>query len=137
MIYFYLFISIYVVLIYNLFLYNLILFISISIRLRRDFKIYFSRLCASQVPCKLSQDPICFSSANIIKKRLPFDLCNPLSANTIKWSNTQCRFQKGFKSHCLLAMVETWRKTLDEGGETRTVLTNLTKTFITALTTVC
>ena len=31
-------------------------------------------------------------------------------------------------------MVETWRKTLDEGGETGTVLTNLSKTFITTLT---
>ena len=34
--------------------------------------------------------------------------------------------RKGFN---LLAMVEKWRKTLDEGGETRAVLTEISKAF--------
>ena len=39
-------------------------------------------------------------------------------------------FQKSFNSqHCLLAMVEKWRKTLDEGSETRAILTDLSKAF--------
>ena len=31
--------------------------------------------------------------------------------------------------HCLLTMAEKWHKTLDEGGETGTVLTDLSKAF--------
>ena len=39
-------------------------------------------------------------------------------------------FQKSFNSqHCLLAMVEKWRKTLDEGIETGAILTDLSKAF--------
>ena len=39
-------------------------------------------------------------------------------------------FRKGFnEQHCLLTMVEKWRKTLDEGGETGAVLTDLSKAF--------
>ena len=45
-------------------------------------------------------------------------------------SKFQRRFWKGFNAHCcLLAMVEKWRKTLYEGGETEAVLTDLSKTF--------
>ena len=37
---------------------------------------------------------------------------------------------KGFNAkHCLLAMVEKWRKTLDESGETSAVLTDLSNAF--------
>ena len=43
------------------------------------------------------------------------------------------KFQSGFWSfqctHCLLTMVEKWRKILDEGGKTGVVLTDLSKTF--------
>ena len=45
-------------------------------------------------------------------------------------SKFQCGFWKGFNAeHCLLAMIEKWRKTLDKGGETGAVLTNLRKAF--------
>ena len=46
------------------------------------------------------------------------------------FSKFQCGFRKGFNAqHYLLAMVEKWRKTLDGGGETGTVLTDLSKGF--------
>ena len=46
------------------------------------------------------------------------------------FSKSQCGFRKGFNAqHCLLTMVEKWRKTLDEGGKTGTVLTDLSKAF--------
>ena len=46
------------------------------------------------------------------------------------FSKYQCGFRKSFNAqHCLLTMVEKWRKTLDEGGETGTVLTDLSKAF--------
>ena len=42
----------------------------------------------------------------------------------------RCGFRKGFNAqHCLVTMVEKWRKTLDEGGETGAVLTDLSKAF--------
>ena len=46
------------------------------------------------------------------------------------FSKFQCGFQKGFNvQHCLLAMVEKWRKTLEEGRETGAILTDLSKAF--------
>ena len=46
------------------------------------------------------------------------------------FSKFQCGFRKGFNTqHCLLAMVEKWRKTLDGGGETGAFLTDLSKAF--------
>ena len=46
------------------------------------------------------------------------------------FSKFQCGFRKGFNAqHCFLAMIEKWRKTLDKGGETGTVLTDLSKAF--------
>ena len=46
------------------------------------------------------------------------------------FSKFQCGFRKGFNAqHCLLAMVEKRRKTLDGGGETGAVLTDLSKAF--------
>ena len=46
------------------------------------------------------------------------------------FSKFQCGFQKGFNAqHCLLKMVQKWRKTLDQGGETGVVLTDLSKAF--------
>ena len=46
------------------------------------------------------------------------------------FSEFQCGFRRRFNAqHCLLEMVEKWRKTLDEGGETRAVLTDLSKVF--------
>ena len=46
------------------------------------------------------------------------------------FSKFQCGFGKDFNAqHCLLTMVEKWRKTLDEGGETAAVLTDLSKAF--------
>ena len=46
------------------------------------------------------------------------------------FSKFQCGFRKGFNAqHCLLAMIEKWRKTLDKGGETGAVLTDFSKVF--------
>ena len=46
------------------------------------------------------------------------------------FSKFQCGFRKGFNAqHCLLAMVEKWRQTLDGGGETGAVLADLSKPF--------
>ena len=63
-------------------------------------------------------------------------VCEKLMHNQISlyfdsvFSKFQCGFRKGFNAqHCLLTMVEKWRKTLDEGGETGAVLTDLSKAF--------
>ena len=46
------------------------------------------------------------------------------------FSKFQCSFRKGFNAqHCLLAMIEKRRKTLNKGGETGAVLTDLSKAF--------
>ena len=46
------------------------------------------------------------------------------------FSKFQGGFRKGFNArHCLIAMVEKWRKTLDKGEETGAVLTDLSKAF--------
>ena len=58
-------------------------------------------------------------------------LCNQMSSffeNIL--SKYQCGFRKGFSSqHCLLAMIEKWRKSLDNGGSFGTLLTDLSKAF--------
>ena len=42
----------------------------------------------------------------------------------------QCCFQKGFSAqHCLIAMIEKWRQSLDSGGQAAAVLTDVSKTF--------
>ena len=44
-----------------------------------------------------------------------------------KW---QCGFCQGYSAqHCLLVMVEKWRQCLDNGGVSRTLLTDLSKAF--------
>ena len=46
------------------------------------------------------------------------------------FSKYQCGFRKGFNAqHCLLAMIEKWRKILDGVGETGAVLTDLSEAF--------
>ena len=46
------------------------------------------------------------------------------------FSKFHCGFRKGFNAkRCLLAMIEKWRETLDKGGETGVVLTDLSKAF--------
>ena len=46
------------------------------------------------------------------------------------FSKFQRGFRRGFNAqHCLLAMIEKWPKTLDKGGETGAVLTDLSKAF--------
>ena len=45
-------------------------------------------------------------------------------------SKYQCGFRKGFSSqHCLLVMIEKWRKSLDKGGSFGALLTDLSKAF--------
>ena len=46
------------------------------------------------------------------------------------FSTFQCGFRKGFNTqHCLLAMIEKWRITLNKGGETGEVVTDFSKAF--------
>ena len=58
-------------------------------------------------------------------------MCNQISPYFDSvFSRFQCGFRQGFnEQHCLLTMVEKWRKTLDKGVETAAVLTNLSKAF--------
>ena len=63
-----------------------------------------------------------------VYERLMYNQIYPYFQTT--FSKFQCGFRKGFNAqHCLLAMVEKWRKTLDEGGETSAVLTGFSKAF--------
>ena len=59
------------------------------------------------------------------------DICNQISpCFDSVFSKFQCGFKRGFNAqHYFLTMVEKWPKTLDEGGETETVLTDLSKAF--------
>ena len=46
------------------------------------------------------------------------------------FSKYQLGFRKGYNSqHCLIAMIETWRKFLDIVGHAEALLTDLSKTF--------
>ena len=46
------------------------------------------------------------------------------------FSKYQCGFRKGYNTHdCLLAMVENWKKALDQRSEYGTLLTDLSKAF--------
>ena len=46
------------------------------------------------------------------------------------FSKYQCAFRKEFSAqHCLIAMIEKWRQSLDSGGEAATVLTDLSQAF--------
>ena len=42
----------------------------------------------------------------------------------------QCGFQKGFNAqHCLIALIETWNKSVDSGGTFGALMTDLSKAF--------
>ena len=44
------------------------------------------------------------------------------------FSNQQCGFRKGYSTqHCLLIMLETWRRSVDQGKVFGTLLTDLSK----------
>ena len=46
------------------------------------------------------------------------------------FSKYQCGFRKGYDDrHCLMAMIEKWRKFLDIGGHAGALLTDLSKVF--------
>ena len=46
------------------------------------------------------------------------------------FSKYQCGFRKGYNAqHCLMAMIEKWRKFLDIGGHAGALLTDLSKAF--------
>ena len=46
------------------------------------------------------------------------------------FSKFQCGFQKGFNAqHCLITMIEKWRKSVDGGGQAGALLTDLSKAF--------
>ena len=46
------------------------------------------------------------------------------------FSKYQCGFRKGFSAqHCLIAMIEKWRQSIDSGGLVAAALTNLLKVF--------
>ena len=45
-------------------------------------------------------------------------------------SDYQCGFRKGFNAqHCLVVMIEKWRKSLDKGESFGALLTDLSKVF--------
>ena len=45
-------------------------------------------------------------------------------------SKNQCGFRKGYSSqHCLVAMIEKWKKSLDSKGSFGALLADLSKTF--------
>ena len=45
-------------------------------------------------------------------------------------SKYQCGFRKGFNAqHCLMVLIEKWKKSVDKGGEFGAVLTDLSKAF--------
>ena len=47
-----------------------------------------------------------------------------------KLSDYQCGFRKGFNAqHCLVVMIEKWRKSLDKGESFGALLTDLSKAF--------
>ena len=58
-------------------------------------------------------------------------ICNQMfSCFHSVFSKFQFGFRKGLNTqHCLLTTAEKWHKTLDEGDETRAVLTDITKVF--------
>ena len=63
-----------------------------------------------------------------VYERLMYNQIYP-NSQTI-FSKFQCGFRKGFNTQlCLLAMIEKSRKTLDGGGETWAILTDLFKAF--------
>ena len=63
-----------------------------------------------------------------VYERLMYNQISPYFDSV--FSEFQCRFRKGFNAQqCLLTMVEKCCKTLDEGGETEAVLTDLSKAF--------
>ena len=46
------------------------------------------------------------------------------------FSKYQCGFQKGYSAqHCLLVMIEKWKKVVDNGGAFGALLTDLSKAF--------
>ena len=46
------------------------------------------------------------------------------------FSRYQCGFRKGYSAQqCLLAMIEKWKKTVDNGGAFGALLTDLSKAF--------
>ena len=45
-------------------------------------------------------------------------------------SKFQCGFRKGFNAkHCLIALIEKWKKSVDSGGAFGALLTDLSKAF--------
>ena len=45
-------------------------------------------------------------------------------------SKYQCGFRKGFNAqHCLVSMIEKWKKTVDSGGAFDALMTDLSKEF--------
>ena len=46
------------------------------------------------------------------------------------FSKYQCGFRKGYSAqHCLLVMIEKWKKVVDNGGAFGALLTDLSKAF--------
>ena len=47
-----------------------------------------------------------------------------------RFSKFQCGFRKGYSAqHCLLAMIEKWKRAVDNGGVFAALLTDLSKAF--------
>ena len=58
-------------------------------------------------------------------------LCNQIDPYFYKvFSKFQCGFRKGFNAqHCLITMIEKWRRSVDGNGLADALLTDLSKTF--------
>ena len=60
------------------------------------------------------------------------DLCitKYIHTSIIFFSKFPCSFRKGFNAqHCLITIIEKWRRSNDEGGNQSTLLTDLSKAF--------
>ena len=78
-------------------------------------------------------------SSSVPGKHLKCVICGKTQYNnkTAKYNNFnhilskwQCGFCKGFSTqHCLLVMIENWRKCLDKWGISGAILTDLSKAF--------
>ena len=61
-------------------------------------------------------------------KKILHDQISTYFANIL--SKNQCGFRKGYSSqHCLIAMIEKWKKSLDIKGSFGVLLTALSKAF--------
>ena len=68
-----------------------------------------------------------FPTLSKVYERLIYNQMNPYFDKL--FSKFQCGFRKGFNvQHCLITMIEKWRRSVDGGGQAGALLTDLSKT---------